>query len=354
MEAQEEGKLKRSVLVQRGYEFEKLVADIFNNAGWESHIYERCINSAIDDWDVICESGDEKCYIEVKLYRSKYMGMGLLKDILFQMNNRRIIKDENAQKVLVIASSIRKEYLAELGDIDETVTVLDLGNLLFLVQNNEQLKNRLMAFIEFTVEDIPVISPGTKIIKTTMNKTSGEINDTKMLIEYFDNWKCSERSSGEYEKLCSSSLKKLFIKDLSLWEEQKKSNDDLFRFDLICKIKDDDVSPLWKFIEDFFNSKYIVFEFKNYENPITQKEVYTTEKYLYAKALRSVAIIITANGYDKNSYKAIKGILRDEGKLIIVLSNEDMVNMLCKIENQENPSDYIYDKLDKILIELEK
>lgn len=168
------------------------------------------MNYAIDDWDVICESGDEKWYIEVKLYRSKYIGMGLLKDILLRMNNRCIITGENAHKVLVVASSIRKEYLAKLSDIDESVIVLDLGNLLFLVQNDEQLKNRLMAFIEFTVEDIPVISPGVIIIRTTMNKASGETNDTRMLIEYFENWKCSERSSKEFEELCSTSLKKLF------------------------------------------------------------------------------------------------------------------------------------------------
>ena len=91
--------------------------------------------------------------------------------------------------------------------------------------------------------------------------------------------------SGEYEKLCAKILKELFMDDLSIWKEQKKSNADLYRFDLICKIKDDKVSPFWKFLEDFFNTKYIIFEFKNYKDAITQKEIYTTEKYLDRKSV---------------------------------------------------------------------
>ncbi|MCR1918941.1 hypothetical protein NSA48_07820 [Frisingicoccus caecimuris] len=73
-------------------------------------------------------------------------------------------------------------------------------------------------------------------------------------------------------------MKELFMDDLSIWKKQKKSNADLYRFDLLCKIKDDKVSPFWKFLEDFFNTKYIIFEFKNYKDAITQKEIYTTEK----------------------------------------------------------------------------
>ena len=142
--------------------------------------------------------------------------------------------------------------------------------------------------------------------------------------------------------------------DLSIWKKQKKSNADLYRFDLLCKIKDDKVSPFWKFLEDFFNTKYIIFEFKNYKDAITQKEIYTTEKYLYAKALRSVAIVLSCNGADKNADRAIKGVLRESGKLIISVSNQDVIRMLEAKRNDEEPSDYLYAMLDNMLMELEK
>ena len=98
----------------------------------------------------------------------------------------------------------------------------------------------------------------------------------------------------------------------------------------------------------------IIFEFKNYSEPITQKEIYTTEKYLYAKALRSVGIIIAQNGYDENAYWAAKGCLRENGKLLILLRTEDLFDMSIMKEKQEDPSNYLLDKLDDILLELEK
>ena len=107
-------------------------------------------------------------------------------------------------------------------------------------------------------------------------------------------------------------------------------------------------------MEDYFNSKYVVFEFKNYSKKITQKEIYTTEKYLYAKALRSVAIIITAKGFDENAMWATKGCLRENGKLIILLTSEDLIKMAEYKISQEDPSTYLLSKLDNLLIELEK
>ena len=98
----------------------------------------------------------------------------------------------------------------------------------------------------------------------------------------------------------------------------------------------------------------MVFEFKNYNNPITQKEIYTTEKYLYSKALRSVGIVISAHGYDENAFWAAKGCLRENGKLIMLLETEDLIEMNKMKIDQEDPSNYLLDKLDEFLLELEK
>jgi hypothetical protein len=124
---------------------------------------------------------------------------------------------------------------------------------------------------------------------------------------------------------------------------------------LVCRIKDNNNKTFWSIIEKYFNSKYIVFEFKNYKDKITQKEIYTTEKYLYAKALRSVAIVVTANGYDDNALWAAKGCLRENGKLIVLLDKKDLINMIdLVVDENEDPSMYLLDKLDDLLLTLEK
>lgn len=149
-------------------------------------------------------------------------------------------------------------------------------------------------------------------------------------------------------------LENIFSDDLALWREQQRSNNDLYRFDLLCRIKDGNQKTFWSILERYFNSKYIIFEFKNYTGKITQKEIYTTEKYLYSKALRSVGIIISANGYDENAYWAAKGCLRENGKLILLLDTNDLIHMNKMKINQDDPAEFLLDKLDALLLDLEK
>ena len=68
----------------------------------------------------------------------------------------------------------------------------------------------------------------------------------------------------------------------------------------------------------------------------------------------SVAIIITAKGFDENAMWATKGCLRENGKLIILLTSEDLIKMAEYKISQEDPSTYLLSKLDNLLIELEK
>lgn len=180
-------------------------------------------------------------------------------------------------------------------------------------------------------------------------------NEAKQLRKDITNWKSGKQTNASaYEKLCTRTLIRLFADDLTLWNEQAKSNANLYRFDLICKIKRENHKDFWEIVERYFDSKYVIFEFKNYTEKVTQKEVYTTLRYLYPTALRRVAIIISPNGIDDHADKAIRGALRDEGKLILSLTNEELLHMLQMKEDGEDPADYLSDKLDALLIDLEK
>lgn len=123
---------------------------------------------------------------------------------------------------------------------------------------------------------------------------------------------------------------------------------------MLCRIKLNNISPFWYIVEHGFKSYYVVFEFKNYKDKISQKEIYSTEKYLYAKSLRNVAIMLTTKGADENAMWAARGCLRENGKLIIVLDGKDIEKMLRMKAQGEDPSDHILSILDIMLEDLEK
>ena len=134
--------------------------------------------------------------------------------------------------------------------------------------------------------------------------------------------------------------------------EQNSTEDEMFRMDLVCGIKGS--SEFWKILVQHYNTRFVVFEFKNCKDEINQNLIYITEKYLYNAVLRNVAIIISRNGFSHNASKAATGILTENGKLIIDLNDNDIITMLRLKADKQDPSDYMLDKLENYLMSISK
>lgn len=264
-------------------------------------------------------------------------------------------KDLPLQNICVVANLVsdetkRKYEEAKLG------YVWDIRNVLWLFEDYPELKNELISILNYSVENIEPERPEPVIFEESsqMENTDPE----SVADSYIAQLKVLETGSAafkKYEELCVSILKYILGEYLTLWEQQKTTEENLYRFDMCCKIKNGVTQDFFDTICKYFSTKYIVFEFKNYEKPITQREIYTTEKYLYEKALRKVAIIISRNGADKHAEMAARGSLLESGKLIICLSDEDMKAMLqIKKEGERTTGEYLENILDDMLMRLEK
>lgn len=325
--------------IENYYRFENCIAKIFKEAEYAISRNIRIENNPRYEIDIVAEKNKNKFCVEVKYSRVTDMAVKRICEVS---------KLSNMQPILVTAFNVKEKKKIYFQKMCPNLIIIDIANLLFAVQDNVELSNELIALLPYTVDDIV---PKEGFIQIT---TLQHDDYTKSLVEEIKLCEAGRANFRTYEQLCYKLLESIFSEDLALWKEQSKSNNDLYRFDLLCRIKDQNPKTFWSIIERYFNSKYVIFEFKNYKEPITQKEVYTTEKYLYSKALRSVAIIISANGYSENAYWAAKGCLRENGKLIILLKTDDLIEM-SKIKNkQEDPSNYLLDRLDEFLLDLEK
>lgn len=332
---------------QRAYQFEVLVNEILKLYGFSTHMAERN-----ERYDIIAKKQNVKLYIEAKAVRQEVIDTASIAKAIVCAN---IIENETTEKFVLFVANKFSHQVQVLLEKSKNFIALDIRNILYIVKDNIELKAQLLSILEYSVDDVEPVEP--KEFMNLLGTISSDSDDNiiaKKLIDEIQNWQAETRKSSEYEDLCIRVLKNLFAADLSLWRDQQRSNEDLYRFDLVCKIKDNIQVAFWKFIEEYFRSKYIIFEFKNYVDQITQKEIYTTDKYLYAKALRSVAIIISCEGEDKNAKKAIKGTLRENGKLILSISNKDLVMMLKGKKQGVSPAEYLYGMLDTMLVELDK
>lgn len=346
--------------------FEKICEKLFNELGINVHRHYKTANKKSFEFDLLLEKNNNKAIVEIKLYRTRRPYIKDIERVFIQINRMKDIMP-NAQLIAIFGNKIENS-IKELAKKEYNILILDADNLLYLF-NKTSVKEEYISFLNNTIvynENYSEEKPdndffnflnindkqNNKHIPTSI-KSIISSNKKECSCDKLSSIKAGKKYFSLYENTCISILQCLFDKDLVKWEKQQVTDDKLNRYDLVCRVKKKD-NEFWNLIVDEFNSRYIVFEFKNYSQSISQTQIFTTEKYLYPKALRNVAFIISRKGADKNALKITKGILRESGKLIINLTDKDLCEMV-KIKNSAGePSDYLFNKIDDFLLKLEK
>lgn len=193
-------------------------------------------------------------------------------------------KDLPLQNICVVANLVsdetkRKYEEAKLG------YVWDIRNVLWLFEDYPELKNELISILNYSVENIEPERPEPFIFEESsqMENTDPE----SVADSYIAQLKVLETGSAafkKYEELCVSILKYILGEYLTLWEQQKTTEEDLYRFDMCCKIKNGVTQDFFDTICKYFSTKYIVFEFKTMKSLLLRGK-FTLQKNICTKKL---------------------------------------------------------------------
>lgn len=327
------------------------------------------VRQMVDRFDFILEVSNQTIFFELKYYSVKRISPGKVRKLCEQL-----ALPKTGGVILVLTSEVSVQTRQECRD-RFGIDIWDVGNLLWLFGEFEEIKSEFVALLDYAVgdieptppaspiilEEIPTESPATPVAVDEPRIDVAQEGDTETRSEV-SVWEKrladippGQEQFQKYESFCTDILQYILGDYLSLWETQSRTDDGLHRFDLCCKVKSGVNQDFFDTVRQHFNTKYIVFEFKNYSQKITQKEIYTTEKYLYETALRKVAIIISRQGIDDHALQAIKGSLRENGKLILTLSDRDLLKMAdVKEKGDREPAEILSEMLDNLLVHLEK
>lgn len=353
-----------------GYEFEKLLQDVFIKFDFETKIEVPIRPDLFLEVDLICTKNGLSTWAEVKFYRDDRVSINNIKNAILKLSDKlQIYSDEKTTGLLIVSSYVSQD-LKKVTREDYGISIWDRSDIYYLIKKVlkddlllERFEKLLLKAkqgidvedvfdktipIEKTAEEFLNLFSFPKLQDITIDiKADGETL-YKELVEIpagRDGWR-------QYELKCIEILKYLFEDELSNWSAQNTTDDELSRFDMICRIIGQ--SSFWSSLIQSFQTRYVLFEFKNYTDPIGQDQIYTTERYLFLRGLRSVAFIISREGGKPQALKASKGALREHGKLIIVLKNQDLNKMLQMKDSGDNPSDHLSDILDEFLISLSR
>ncbi|WP_454726947.1 MULTISPECIES: hypothetical protein [Cupriavidus] len=331
-----------------GRRFEELVADLFQQI-WKTKISSN-VNFPGDlghdfEVDILFGEPPNRTVAEVKLYRySSPPQVEIFVRALRQ--TQKIKRATNSTTGILLIGCPLTPPLAEAARAYKEIEVWD-ANAIF--QRASEFPSLLNEFEQlFEVSSTAV----SEIQRRALDNVSqaAESKDGERLATELKAISPGRPGAKAFEDASINALRYLFESDLHGWYEQNETEDGLHRRDLVCRILPK--SEVWSLMLNDLHSRYVVFEFKNYSEPITQHEVVTTERYLYPSALRNVAIIISPKGCAQSANKVIRGAMREHGKLVISLTVDELEELLIGKDNGADPNTYLFQRVDDFLLSL--
>lgn len=149
----------------------------------------------------------------------------------------------------------------------------------------------------------------------------------------------------EYQTLVGEVLQLLFCPPLSLPLSQNNDSTKNNRRDFILPNYVLDNS-IWKFFREAYRADFIVVDAKNSAKPITKQDVLQMGNYLKADGVGTFGIIISRKGSGHSSNIAIREMWLYNHKMIVVLDDNDVEQMLLNRKNGNEPAELIRKKIE--------
>jgi hypothetical protein len=284
--------------------------------------------------------------VEVKIWRSPRIERPVLRNAIAALAAN--VRAAKAEKGILIVPVPLDPVPAGLSANGVPIEVWDLRKLSNLASGDVELTNSLADFLreaEISARDLPPDMISFMDVNWQGSSTGG-----RTLANSLQSSTAGVDSAKEFERLCEEAVKLLFGEEFRGWSRQASVEGGFHRLDLIARLVPRHI--FWRDLATDFHTRYVVFEFKNYTGPIGQDQIFTTEKYLFPTALRSIAINIARNGADDGAREAAKGGLRESGKLILIISLDDLVAMLEGFDAGDDPHNLLFQCLDGMLTDL--
>lgn len=331
-------------------QFEGLVFQILSFNSFEVKSHKQRGDAGFDFTGIL---DGEQWAIEVKYYRSERAKVSLIEAAAARVVNNGI-KGRADRGMLVVSNSLPEKTRLFLED-KYKITFIDRDGLFSWCESSPSLTEELESLLGPRSRFFDEENNLSKIDRIRSSLPLEIVpQDTRgtTLCNELKKIKRGNKSWLSYEAYCEEALRYLFPNDLQGWHKQKRTDDGLSRYDLVCRVQS--TSAFWKFVCDSLDSRYVLFEFKNYSGKIKQGQIITTEKYLLERGLRRVAVIVSRLGADDNAKKMTRGAMREHGKLMLVLDDDTLCAMLHMKERGEDPSDCLFELADDFLLSLSR
>lgn len=307
------------------YEFEKLVDDLFRQLGYSTEQGGRREYGM--EIDILATLGNAAKPVEVKLRRAtRFVSLGELR--IWAARTAELKQYAKGDKPLLVAGCGVQESHKEWAEGEFQIEIWDRNKLLELAGDLRPAFESAMALVESaTAEpDAAGLAAPASAEPIVDFVPDPQPKQGELLIEALAKIKPGRTDASKYERLCREIIKHLFGGDLIDPRTQSRTEDRLNIFDIIYRVAPK--HPFWITLTRDFRARVVLFECKNYTKAIGPMQVFTTERYLSAMAMRPVCFVLSRLDPKPGAMEAASGAMRESGKLLVFLSDADLIEML--------------------------
>lgn len=180
---------------------------------------------------------------------------------------------------------------------------------------------------------------------TSLFYTESTENECDVLIRELKSCPSGKDCWGKYEKLVKRILELLFCPPLNRPLVQCGDALKQNRRDYILPNYSRE-NDCWEFLRNKYSADYVVIDAKNSGKYIKKSDVLQIANYLKKDGTGLFGIIISRKGANTASEYAIREAWRYEGKMIVVLNDTDVEEMLLAKKNGSDPATLILKKIE--------
>jgi hypothetical protein len=277
--------------------------------------------------DIVAEPFDQSMptkVIEVKLFNSN-VGTGLIDQVQAKWAN---VRSELSNSVPVIVSLSPFTPAAEKKAKTLNIEIWGMEELSQHL-NNEQEFDHL--FSKYS----PYIKAFTRILfypETLPTKEDVFIDNLKNISPGKVDW-------SVYQQTIYDIFEHLLCPPLDAPRYELADFDKRNRRDIIFENIAHD--GFWKSIKDDYHGNYIVVDAKNYTSPLSKRPIVDIAHYLKPYGCGMFGVIVSRKGMAASGVHARKELWIGSNKMIVVLSDEDIISMLKQKKKYGSPEEII-------------
>ncbi|MGJ4932614.1 hypothetical protein ACQR1I_36770 [Bradyrhizobium sp. HKCCYLS2038] len=333
-----------NLLQKTAFDFERLCTALLIASGYGIEQEADLASRESGRFDIVARNGATTYFVKIKWTRNNPVTLRQLRDwsatlaSSIRLHSAKLIAEPPTSPVcssvsglLIVSSNVDPSHRKWLQS-EFAVQVWDRSDLGELVRAHSGLSNQFAeAFskldrlrAEMLLERPGDDSAGTGFAEATV-PLAGNLRGAELALR-LRSLESGRGSAHDYERLCVEIIEYLFGDNLLDARPQSRTEDGLNVLDLIYRVNP--AHLFWETLTRDFRSRVVIFEFKNYSEVVGPHQVYTTERYLSVSALRSVCFLLSRKGPHEHAELAAFGAMRDSGKLIVFLDDDDLVEML--------------------------